>query len=110
MTSAGNETGLDARSYLASLVGRELKTLTGKPNRVLRLEGDKVIVGTSKSPAGQPVPIKWVQAAMDTLDREGEVVIDPETVGYRSGFIGAVLASLPRTGTALAPRRVFRRG
>jgi hypothetical protein len=83
---------VDVRAYLASLVGREIKTLTGRPNRVLRLEGESVIVGTLRSPNGRPVPIKSVQGALDILERGGEVVIDVKLVGYRSAFIGAVLA------------------
>jgi hypothetical protein len=99
---------VDAHTYVASLVGQEIKTLTGRPNRVLRVEGQNVIVATSRSATGQPVPIKWVQAALDMFERDGEVVIDVETVGYRSAFIGAVLATLPGTSTALAPPRVIR--
>lgn len=51
-----------------------------------------------------------VQNALDMLERDGEVAIDVETVGYRSAFIGAVLATLPGTSTALAPPRVIRSG
>lgn len=98
----------DARSHLSSLFGREIKALTGRTNRVLRIDGDHVIVATERSPSGQPVPISWVQNALDMLQRDGEVVIDVETVGYRSAFIGAVLASLPGVMTSLAPRRVMR--
>jgi len=74
---------------------------------VLQIEGDHVIVATAKSPNGQPVPIAWVQNALDMLERDGEVVINVETVGYRSAFIGAVLTTLPGITTALAPRRVL---
>jgi hypothetical protein len=99
---------VDARSHLASLVGQEIKTQTGRSNRVLRIESDEVIVGTAKSPNGEPVPIAWVQNAFDLLERVSEVVIDIDTVVYRSAFIGAVLAMLPGTKTALAPPRVIR--
>jgi hypothetical protein len=99
---------VDARAHLASLVGQEIKTLTGRANRVLSLEGDDVVVATAKSPKGKPVPIAWVQNALDLLERDGEVVIDVETVGYRSAFIGAVLATLPGVKTALGPPRVIR--
>jgi hypothetical protein len=99
---------VNARDYLATLVGQKLETLTGRENRILGITGDDVIVATSRSPAGAPVPIKWVQSAFDILERDGEVIIDVKTVGYRSAFIGAVLASLPGTTTALAPPRVFR--
>ena len=60
---------LDARSHLASLIGKTIQTLNGAPNTVLRLEGDEVIVATTRSPQGQPVPIAWVQAALDRLRR-----------------------------------------
>jgi hypothetical protein len=86
---------VNAREHLQALVGSEIQTVSGRPNRILRLEGDNVLVATSKSPAGQLVPIKWVQAAMDTLESTGEVTIDVESVGYRSAFIGAVLATVP---------------
>jgi hypothetical protein len=49
-----------------------------------------------------------VQNALDLLERDGEVVIDVDTIGYRSAFIGAVLAILPGTKTAPAPPRVIR--
>lgn len=84
-----------ARKYLQSLVGEEIRTITGRPNTILAIEGTNVIVGTAKSPGGQPVPVEWIQRAMDMLERDGEVTIDVETVGYRSAFVGAVLASLP---------------
>jgi hypothetical protein len=54
-----------------------------------------VLVATSRSPRGNPVPISDVQAAMETLVANGEITIDVKTVGYRSAFVGAVLASLP---------------
>lgn len=72
---------IDARMYLAGLIGREIRTLTGKPNRVLRQAGDDVIVVTTRSPNGQPVPIVWVQDALDRLARDGEIEISVESVG-----------------------------
>jgi predicted RNA-binding protein with PUA-like domain len=98
---------VDARSHLASLVGRTIQTLTGTPNTVLRLEGGEVIVATTRSPQGQPVPIAWVQAALDRLLRDGEVAISVASVGYRSAFVGAVLAALPGARTAHNPQRVL---
>jgi hypothetical protein len=96
----------DARSYLSGLTGLALQTLSGEDNRVLALEGDHVIVGTSRSPAGQRVPIAWVQDALDRLFAEGEVEITVESVGYRSAFIGAVLRSIPGTMFHTRPPRV----
>jgi hypothetical protein len=98
---------VDARSHLASLVGRTIQTLSGASNTVLRLEGDAVIVATRRSPQGQPVPIVWVQGALDRLRRDGEVEISVASVGYRSAFVGAALATLPGASTAHNPQRVM---
>jgi hypothetical protein len=87
----------EARRILEGLVGKEIHTLTGRSNTVLALEGDSVRVATTRSPAGQLVPIKWVQDALDRLASDGEVEISVESVGYRSAFIGAVLNSLDCT-------------
>jgi len=88
-------TSFDARAHLTSLVGTTIHTLTGKPNRVLSVTGESVLVATTRSPEGQPVPIAWVQDALDRLSRDGAVDISVESVGYRSAFIGAVLATVP---------------
>jgi predicted RNA-binding protein with PUA-like domain len=98
---------VDARSHLASLVGRTIQTFSGARNTVLRLEGDDVIVATMRSRQGQPVPIAWVQAALDRLLRDGEVEISVASVGYRSAFVGAALAALPGARTAHHPQRVL---
>jgi hypothetical protein len=50
---------------------------------------------TTRSPAGQPVPIAWIQAAMDRLEAERQIEISVESVGHRSAFVGAVLRELP---------------
>jgi hypothetical protein len=78
------------------LVGTEIYTLTNRrPNRILRVEGGEVIVATGKSPAGQPVPIQWLEDAAQMLVLRGEVSVDVETLGHRGAFIGAFLATLP---------------
>lgn len=84
-----------AEPYLKSLAGREIRTVTGRVNKVLRVEGDQVIVATEQSPRGQKVPIAWVQEAMDRLERERTIEISVASVKYRSAFIGAVLGELP---------------
>lgn len=91
---AGGESR-SARDLLSSLAGRTIHTLTGRPNRILRLAGEDVFVATVKSPQGSPVPISWVQEALDRLYSEGEIPINVESVGYRSAFIGAVLLQVP---------------
>ena len=80
---------------LASLVGRDIETVTGRWNRVLSIEGDYVVVATSKSPAGKRVPIAWVQEALDRLQQDGVIEISVASVRYRSAFVGAVLCQLP---------------
>ena len=99
---------IDIRSHLESLAGEEIETLTTRrPNRILRIEDEEVIVGTVKSPNGRPVPIEWLEDAADLLVRDGEVAVDVETLGHRGAFIGAVLATLPGAVVRpTTPRRV----
>lgn len=85
----------DAVEVLTALKGQTIHTLTGRPNTILRVDGDRVFVATNKSPEGRPVPILWVQEALDRLAAEGEVRINVASVGYRSAFMGAVLSTIP---------------
>jgi hypothetical protein len=102
----GASTEVDARSHLRSLFGRTIPTLTGRPNTILDVRSEDVIVATDRSPQGQPVPLEWIQTAIDRLQRDGEIDINVESVGHRSAFVGAVLPTLPGTRTATNPRRV----
>lgn len=97
---------IDAGAHLRSLIGTTILTLTGRPNHVIDIQGDQVIVGTDRSPAGTPVPIESVQEAMDMLHRDGEIQINVKTVGYRSALIGAVLLTVPGAEGMTNPRRV----
>jgi hypothetical protein len=100
-------TNLDARQVLRDLVGETLTTVRGRPNTILELRDEDVIVGTVPSPQGEPVPVAWVQTALDRLASEGEVEISVDSVGYRSAFVGAVLLALPSTrATGDSPPRV----
>jgi hypothetical protein len=76
----------DARTLLGKLVGQPLTTLGGRPNRILRVGEVDVTVASERSPEGQPVPIVWVQQALDRLVQDGHVAITPEVVGYRSAL------------------------
>jgi hypothetical protein len=80
---------------LISLQGRSLQTVRGRPNRIVEVKADEVLVATTRSPTGQPVRIAWVQGAIDRLESEGEIEISVESVGHRSAFVGAVLRELP---------------
>src|SRR4051794_23688812 len=73
----------DARTLLESLQGRVLRTVKDRENRVLAFDGDQVLVWTTRSPGGQPVPIVLVQQAIDRLVSEGEIEISVASVGYR---------------------------
>jgi hypothetical protein len=97
---------VDAQQVLQPLVGTTIPTLTGRPNRVLAIRGQDVIVATAKSPEGKPVPIAWIQDALDRLVRDGEIEISVPSVGYRSAFMGAVLATIAGSSTSTHPRRV----
>ena len=97
---------MEARQLLDGLVGRTLRTVTGRPNQVPRLDGDQVIVGTERSPGGEPVPIQHVRAAFDVLRCEGEIRVHPDALGHRRSFIGAVLLTLAGATALSDPTRV----
>ena len=99
-------THYDARQILEGLIGETIRTLTGRPNRVLAIEGHEVRVATTRSPNGTLVPIAWIQDALDRLASDGEVQISVESVGYRSAFVGAVLRSLDGTESSPTTMRV----
>ena len=92
-----------ADELLRSLIGHALETPSGSMNRILDVVDGNAIVRTDRSPGGQPVPVQWVQAALETLWAEGEVVIHPDVVGYRSAFIGAVLRTISGTTIGGSP-------
>ena len=54
-----------------------------------------MIVATSRSPTGQPVPIEWVQSGLEQLLETGEIEVSVPCLGHRSSFVGAVLFTLP---------------
>jgi len=98
----------DACRLLARLVGQPLRTLTYEnPNRVLRLEGGHAIVETQKNPSGAPVPVRWVQDAIDGLYRDGELRVNKATLRHRrTAFVGAVLRELPDVEVLTKPQRL----
>lgn len=94
------------QEWLVGLVGQTIPTMTGRPNRILKVSDGKVWVATGRSPHGHPVDIAEVQEAADRLFAHGELEISVPSVGYRSAFIGAVLSTLPGTVGATRPRRI----
>ncbi|MCE6993299.1 hypothetical protein LZG04_00530 [Saccharothrix sp. S26] len=69
--------------------------MSGKSNTILAVRGDNVIVSTERSPQGEPVPVSAVQKGLNLLATQGSVRVTPGKLGYRSSFVGAVLAVLP---------------
>jgi putative restriction endonuclease len=54
-----------------------------------------------------PVPVAWVQEALDSLRAAGQIPIDVPSVGHRSAFIGAVLQTLPGARAEQSPQRII---
>lgn len=85
----------DADTLLRRLIGHDLRTPDGRPNRILSIGYEEVLVATERSPNGQPVPIEMIRNALGILRETGAVTIDVATLGHRSAFVGAVLWTLP---------------
>ena len=68
---------LDARAIVTSPAGRQIPTATGWPNTVLGVDDASVLVGTTRSPDGERVPIDAVQDGIDLLVKAGEVEVHP---------------------------------
>jgi integrase len=77
-----------------------LTTLGGRPNRILQVGEDSVIVATERSPGGQPVPILWVQQALDRLVRDGRSY----SAAARGTLSGVTSPGSARSGSCLASR------
>lgn len=80
-------------------MGQTITTVTGRSNTVLALQDSEVVVGTARSPAGQSVPIEWIESALQRLTSEGEIELSVPSLGHRSAFVGAALLTLPGTRT-----------
>jgi hypothetical protein len=98
----------DARTYLQDLVGQTIATVTGKPNTIVAVRGDDVFVRTENTadPAGEPVPIRWVQDAAQTSFADGRIGINTDEATHRSAFIGAVLSTISGAIGLQRPARV----
>jgi hypothetical protein len=96
----------DARDVMRPLVGVEIRTVSGRPNMILGMQGDIVTVRTDRSPAGQPVAISEVQEGLELLTVQGSVRVSVAELGHRSAFVGAVLATLPTAQVADNPATI----
>lgn len=97
---------MSAVDLLRGLLGETIQTVTGKENRILKVEGGSVLVGTDRSPEGQPVPLVDVQHGLDVLFSRGTLQVSVEELGHRSAFVGAVLATLPHVTATKSPATV----
>jgi 5-methylcytosine-specific restriction protein A len=87
----------DARAYLQSLAGQTIRTVTGRPNTIVAVQADKVLVRTQRNEGkGDRVPIQWIQDAADDLFAKGEIGIN----------VKEVLATLPGAKALSGPARV----
>ncbi|MGB2569279.1 hypothetical protein ACPFP2_12620 [Micromonospora citrea] len=98
-----SEARMEAVELLRALIGVTLLTVKGRTNKILAMRPPDVVVATESSPAGQLVPIAWVEEALQLLREHGSVTIHPDQVGYRSAFIGAVLLQLPYAQASGSP-------
>ncbi|WP_116201735.1 hypothetical protein [Amycolatopsis circi] len=92
-----------AKDLVRGLIGETISTPTGKGNQILKVEDDSVLVGTDRSPEGQPVPLREIQHGLDVLAARGTLEVSVAELGHRSTFVGAVLANLPHVSRATSP-------
>jgi len=95
-----------ALEIVTSLVDEPIRTVSGRPNTVLRVAGGVAVVATEESPDGQPVPVSEVQRGLDLLRRNGSVGVNIDEPGHRSAFVGAVLSRLPGAEVSTGPARI----
>jgi hypothetical protein len=96
----------EALDLMRALVGVELRTVTGRRNVILGVEGHTADVATDRSPEGEPVPAADLQRGIDRLRQDGMVRVHTDVLGHRSAFVGAVLATLPGASVTREPARI----
>jgi hypothetical protein len=96
---------IDAEALARARIGDKLRTLTEREiNRIHDVRDGEIVVETKKGI--EPVPIAEVQEAADDLVTRGEIRVSPKTLGYRSSFIGALLATHEDVEVFLKPQRL----
>jgi hypothetical protein len=83
-----------ADQLLRRLIGTELRTVTGNWNMILGVRTTTALVATHRSPQGQDIETSDVDSALDRFATQGQIEVTPESLGYRSAFIGAVLLTI----------------
>lgn len=101
---------LDAELLARAAVGKTLYTVDKSlPNKVLGVTGNSVLVETQATvdPGGAPVALGLIQQAADQLSRDGQLRLDPKTLGHRrTSFVGALLATDPSVVALVKPARL----
>ena len=100
LASVATPIPVDARACLERLVGQTIPTITGKPNSIVSVHGNDVFVrtqDTANPEAGEPVPIQWVQDAVNTLYANGRIGINTTEATHRSAFIARRRRRAPGT-------------
>lgn len=101
---------LDAELLARAAVGKTLYTVDKNlPNKVLGITGNSVLVQTQATAdsGGAPVPLDLIQQAADQLSRDGQLRLNPKTLGHRrTSFVGALLATDPSVVALLKPTRL----
>lgn len=93
----------DVSALLRSLIGDPIETVTGSVNTIIEVEQKQVMVTTNRSPQGQWVDVRDVEAGLEKLYAQGSVLVSVAELGHRSAFVGAVLATIPGTVVSLRP-------
>jgi hypothetical protein len=100
---------INAHLLLRSLLGETLLTLwRPKPNTILAVGDETVLVRTTKSPDGEGIEIDWVQEALDRLASDGRIELGEGRHRFRSSFLAAVLSTLPMVEFSDSAPRVAR--
>ncbi|WP_089949541.1 hypothetical protein [Lentzea xinjiangensis] len=100
----------DALALLRSLIGDPVETVTGSVNTIVEVHEKRVLVATGRSPQGQWVDVRDVEAGLEKLHAQGSVLVSVGELGHRSAFVGAVLATIPGTVVSLRPAVITLQG
>jgi 5-methylcytosine-specific restriction enzyme A len=101
---------IDTEALARAAIGQTLYTLDKNlPNSILDVSDRAVLVRTDDTadPAGAPVPLALIQQAADQLTAEGQLRLNPDTLGHRrTSFVGALLATDSSVVPLVKPMRL----
>jgi hypothetical protein len=97
----------DAHTLVAALVGRRVCTYVGLKIRIARVEDGTIVVANDRGGECARVALADVQAGLDQLAAEGEVVVAFGVLGPWATFVAAMLAEVEGVVYGDAPARVM---